>query len=251
MHKEIDPINRTDPVGQWNHDKFVQDVRLMAEKILKPQPEYGWDGVVTVREDIHSLFVRSGPARMYPQAGSKILYPGNKVSVVEFVEGENVAVTVNGSVIQTPYWWKSSLGHYFWAGGTVEQPGLKKNDDILLNLQKEVNNMTPEEKASKLAEFEARRVSLEARKKELEDAMEVNKTDFAVFEAELGAFDSEPVVEVPVETPAEPEVVAEPVVEAPVEPVVEAPEAPAEVEDSKFEEMFAEFKEFIKSKLGK
>lgn len=249
LHREIDPINRSDPVGQWNHDKFIQDVRLMAEKIMSPQPVYAWEGWVTIRPDIHSVFIRSGPARIYPQAGSKMLYPGDKVEVVEFVEGEKVAYTLDGKIVESPYWWKSKLGHYFWAGGTVEQPGLKKNDEIL-NLQKEVNKMTQEEKTVKLAEFEARKALLDARKLELDEAYKANDAALEAFDAEFSAFNSEPVVEVPVEPVAE--VVAEPVAEVVEEVKVE--EVPSEVvepvaEESKFEEMFAAFKEWMKSRV--
>jgi len=242
MHKEIDPLNRTDPVGQWNHDKFIEDIRLMADTIMEPQPVYAWDGAVTIRDNIHSLYVRSGPARIYNLDGSKILYPGNIVNVVEFVEGENIAYTLNGKVVESKYWWKSKLGHYFWAGGTVEQPGLKKDDDVLKSLQKEVNKMTPEEKTAKVAEFEATKIKLEARKKELEDALEVNKTDFDVYEAEFVEFNSQPVVEVPVE-----EVEDDPVVEE-VDATEETEESPIVDEPSlkeKFDAIVEEFKEKV------
>lgn len=240
MHKEVDPLNKRDPHGAWNHDKFIQDVRLMADKILSPQPVYVHEGWVTVRDEIHSLFVRSGPARMYPQAGCKILYPGNKVEVTEFVEGEKIAYTVEGKLIESCYWWKSKLGHYFWAGGTLEQPGLKSNDAIL-NLKEEVNkDMTPEENAAKVAEFQARKVALEARRAELDEAYKVNEADFEAYNKDYEAFIATPVVEVPQETPAE--VPAEAVAEVPVEPVV----AEVAVEESD-ESMFAKFKEWLKA----
>lgn len=245
MHKTINPLNKIDPIGQWKHDKFIQDVRLTAEKILSPQPVYAWEGTVTVRDDIHSLFVRSGPARIYPQAGSKILYPGDTVNVVEFVEGEKIASVIDGKVVESPYWWKSKLGHYFWAGGTVEQPGLKKNDDnLLINLGKEgVNNMTPEEKASKLVEFDARKASLDARRLELDEAYKVNEAALEVYDADLAVFNSVPVVEVPVEvTPVE-EVKSEEVV---VEPVL-GPDTEVEAVEEDDASLFAKFKEWMRA----
>lgn len=183
MHKEIDPINRTDPVGKWDHDKFVLDVSKIL-KFDKPcLTEVPFQATIHVRSDITGLNVRSGPTLISPKHGEvrDYLLPGETLNVVGYVHGE----LVNGE----DRWWKSEYGNYIWSGGTVEKPEANQ----VKNFDEKVgdNNMsfsTQELKDAYIAELKAK-----------------YETDLAAAEAE--------VVEAPVAEPAEVEVQPEPVIE--------------------------------------
>lgn len=111
---------------------------------------------VRVKEDVDGLNVRSGPARTYKLSGSKILKPKDEVSVLGFVEGEEI----NGN----KFWWESRLHNYFWSGGTDIIPSLDNVPPSVVDLTKGTKHMfnTQEEKDAKVAELKAQLAEAEA-----------------------------------------------------------------------------------------
>jgi len=213
MHKEIDPINRSDPVGEWDQNDFVKEVQSC---LLEGGVEYKIQGKPDKVKVTCSLNVRSGPATTFRLSGCRILNKGDKVDVVGYVSGEEVE--------GNKFWYKSTLGNYFWSGGT---------DKPILSVVELIGNMTKEEYEVKKAELTSKEAAIEARRLELENAVEMNRKDKEAYELDLNALLAltaesidEPVVETPAEVVVEPvvedEPVAEVVVETPVEPVVEA-----------------------------
>ena len=254
MHEESDPINRSDPVGNWNHDKFIQDV---LKQIKFGNQEEG--GVqesnkrfypidplkkVTVYAESDGAYVRSEPLRrsvkktkLLPPfyemvqtnlSGSKFISPGNSFKVKGFIEGEDI----NSNNL----WWVSEYGNYVWSGATVDKPDITNYPDTIVDkISEGLNKMTQSEKETKVAE-------LKLRVEELQKYVTEAQADLTTAESTEVV---EPIVEVPVE-----EVVVTPEVET-VETVAEVtPEvdtnAEAKEELSKLEQMVAD----MKTKLG-
>jgi N-acetyl-anhydromuramyl-L-alanine amidase AmpD len=191
MHKEINPLNKVDPIGQWKHDKFIQDVAFFLDA-----EETGFTPVTVVSKT--GLNVREDATL---KADIKyFLDYGKTLYVKGFVIGDNVS--------DNNKWWKTKDNLFVWSGGTSMIP------EDLKGLK-----VTIDERDQKLKEFESRASVIEARRVELEEAVKFNQADAEAYKAEWEAFASEP-VETPVEVVAEPvveEVVAEPVVEVAVE----------------------------------
>lgn len=152
----------------------------------------------TVKITIPKLYVRSRPTTIAPLSGSKELSRNNQVVVVGFTLGEEI----NGN----NFWYKSTKGNYFWAGGT-DRPDPKAPVN---------KNMTQEEYNAKKEELETRKSSLEARKTELENATSDNTAAIEAWTKDWEAFagetvDAPEVVETPVEElqPVTEEVVVE------------------------------------------
>lgn len=143
MHKESDPVNKQDPLGLWDHEKFLKDVKIYGKKGgVKDTEErlYPHKTKVTVSNHIDVLYVRSGPSKIYPLAGSKKLRKNNEVEVIGFVIGEKLEY----NNISTNFWWKSTKGNYFWSGGTNTIPKLENYVDItekdIIMKQELINN---------------------------------------------------------------------------------------------------------------
>lgn len=210
MHRESDPINKSDPLGQWDHEQFIKDVVTYGEKGGVKETEeklYPYRTKVKVLDWVDILYVRSGASKIYPLAGSKKLKRNNEVEVVGFVKGERLEY----NEINTQFWWKSAKGNYFWAGGTNIIPNL---DDFL---EKKDNNLKENIMKEQLQEnFNA----LATRQDELVKELENVRKEMASIQAEINTVVEEPVAE----EPAVEEPVVEEVAEI-VEPTTETPNA--------------------------
>ena len=193
MHKEILTWNK-DPIGKWDHDKFVNDVSKVLLGGGETDKFYVLETAVTVRMGI-DLNVRSGPYRSYKV--TSVLREGTMIDVLGFVEGEQVE--------DTNMWWKTKQGNYVWSGGTDRIPKVS-------DLQPSIVPQTVEKENMERQEWLDKKAKLEARKAELDEAVKTNEAEMAEFAT--------------VPEPAEvAEVVAEVAPEAPVEPVAEVPVA--------------------------
>jgi len=232
MHRESDPVNKSDPLGQWDHEKFINDVKTYGKKGGVKETEtklYPYRSKVKVANWVDALFVRSGASKIYPLAGSKKLKRNNEVEVVGFVKGERLEY----NEISTQFWWKSAKGNYFWAGGTNTIPNL---DDFLSEKDTKEKNM----KEQLQENFNA----LATRQDELVKELENVRKEMASIQTEINAVVEEPVVE---------EVVEEPAVQEAVETVAEVAEPAAEVIDEQLVEKvnsIASVLEELKNKLG-
>lgn len=190
MHKETDPVNRSDPVGNWDHDKFVADVCTVIRTEYETLKEWISIGRVRVRSDISGVRIRKGPSRLAEDLGYHM--PKDTFNVVGFVEGAEVTVNIGGNDVTSNIWWKDVDGHFVTSTCIVETPN--KN----LDGKDGEYSMTKEEKDALLGELEAR----------IAEVKEV------------------PVEEPVAEEVKTEEVVVEPTVETPAEAVVEDPTAP-------------------------
>lgn len=194
LHKEIDPMHRSDPVGKWNHDKFIQDVRLLLES-----QEQGYFGVTIVARA--GVNVRETPSI---KGVKRMVIPyGRTIYVKDFVTGD--------TVLDNNKWWKTRDNLFVWSGGTSNIPSDTKGS-IMTIAEKETRQLELAEKARVL---EARRADLESKKAEVSNLDVELANEEVAYKAEYEAFLAEPVVE-----PA-PEINIDPVVEATPE-VVEA-----------------------------
>jgi len=214
MHKEIDPINKSDPIGYWVHDKFVEDVKFLIEKGgVKTKEFYPFRTTVTVKKDIDVLHVRSGPSTVFNLSGSKKLTGGDTFTVTGFVRGERLSY---GST-NTQFWWESSLGNYVWAGGTTLLPTL---DDFPEKMQV----IADESRKPIMNELEQTIHDLEVRVGEIETLLERKAEEKESVLKEIEKLKASVVVE----EVAEEEAVEEPAVEEVVEIAEEEPEVEAE-----------------------
>jgi len=232
MHKQVDPINKSDPVGSWNHQQFIEDVRKQIEfgsfvegGVEEPRSEfYPIEPVkqVTVYPDSDGVYVRSEPIRRNVKrphwawpffnivqtnlSGSKTVAPGKWFRAKGFVKGEEI----DGN----PWWWVSEFDNYVWSGATVDKPN---PDDY------------PESVVDKISKGKKNMGELRTELERLETARDVALAEVAEahragIEAALAAVEAAE-VEVPVEeeVAAVEEEVADEVVAA-----VEEAEAPVE-----------------------
>jgi N-acetyl-anhydromuramyl-L-alanine amidase AmpD len=183
-HREIDPINRSDPIGSWNQELFISDVKKLM----------GYDSEVKTMLVIApaGLNVRALPKREKKSLG--LLKYGDKVEVIEQVKGE----VIDGNGV----WGKTISGNYVWMGGLEEISGEKGGKMI-----------TKAEFEAKKALLDEMKVSLDERAKEVEEEAKDLAEDMRKYTEDLAVLEAKEI---------EPEVVAEPApVEAVVEPVVE------------------------------
>lgn len=244
MHKESDPVNKSDPIGKWEHDKFMEDVRIYGEKGgVKDNEEklYPYRTVVKILDWVDTLYVREGAAKIYPLSGTKTLKRGNEVEVVGFVKGERI---VYGD-ISTQFWWKSTKGNYFWAGATSLVPTLD-------NFPNGMNKVINFEGNKNMEELKANFDALAVRQEELVTELEGVRGEMARIQEEINA----PVEEVVVEEPLVEEVVEELLAEMEeaveeVESITEeAPESEEVVEVKEQVKVMSKLLEDIKAKLG-
>src|SRR3990167_779753 len=240
MHKESDPINRSDPVGNWDHDKFIEDVKKQLEFGVeggveeKPKNEFypvEPTKVVAVDPGNDGLYVRSEPIRrsirkpklLWPfyeiiqtnLSGSKFISPGKSFETKGFVRGEDVS--------GNNWWWVSKFGNYVWSGATVDKPDpTSYPKSIVDKILEGKKNMTVEELKIELEKLET------VRDIELAEVAERHREAIGKAMAALGEAKTAPVGEVaPVVEP-----------EAPVEAVTE--EAKEEVVTEEISTVFPE-----------
>ena len=189
MHREINPIHKKDPIGKWDHEKFVSDVNLAVVKGGEKSKYYNKETTVSVLAD--KLRVRTGPGLRYKAIRTEEKSYGEKVIVSQFTEGDTVTARLGNNDVTTGFWWRiKGTDLFIWSGGTNNVPTLE-------TVKSTKSTMTKEEFESKKAELDA---------------------DYrAKLEALMAEPIEEPVAEVPVEEP----VVEAPAEEAPVEMAVE------------------------------
>lgn len=185
MHKEIDPINRSDPVGKWDQDLLIADVvNFIRNGNEQPIAE---DKRVVKITSVFGANIRNGSSKIF-----KVLRVEKKNATIEvsgYVEGE----TIKGNNL----WWVTSNKEYLWSGTTDQVPNLSKGDSM---------------------DLEAKKVELVEERKKLEDAQLAIEESFKkLTQAEQAwkeAWESQVVVEV---KPVEEVKVEEPVAETPVD----------------------------------
>jgi len=240
MHKEIDPINKSDPIGYWVHDKFVDDVKFLIEKGgVKTKEFYPFRNIVTVKKDIDILYVRSGPSTLFDLSGSKELTGGNTFTVTGFVRGERLSY---GST-NTQFWWESSLGNYVWAGGTTLLPTL---DDFPEKMQVKAD----ESRKPIMNELEQTIHDLEVRIGEIDTLLARKAEEKESVLKEIEKLKATAEAEVVTEEPAVEEVV-EIAEEEPVEVEVETPAIPEEEVAEEPKASRVEIIEAVKNLLAK
>jgi hypothetical protein len=232
--KEGELIGYSDSKGNSTGNHVHDEIRVDGKVVDPNKFDYTFNGMKGGAEEVNisdkqdkvrvivgMLYVRAGPAKMYPVSGSKVLRKGDIVNVIGFTEGESV----DGNNL----WYKSIKGNYFWAGGTDKPLPVEDKKD-----------MTLQENEAKKQEFEARKVAIEARRVELENAVEANKADAEAFQRDFEAFMAEPIEE---------PVVEEPVLDVPaVEEVKE--EVQVSEEDKGIVARLEEELKALKAKLG-
>jgi len=269
MHKETDPLNKSDPHGKWSHDKFIQDVKNQieygVEGGVKPKEEfYPREMTVTVKPEVNTLYVRSEPVRRSvkkPKAtwpfykviqtnlsGSQKLIGKNTFKVQGFVKGEKIS--------GNDLWWVSSQGNYVWSGGTIDKPNPGDYPEAISDKFPKENKMTLDELKSELEKV------VSTKEGEIQRVDEMYRERIGALEARISGLEEagateETVEEAPTEEVvgevegAEAEVVEEEVVEEPVEEIIEeeidVEEAP--VEKEVVEEATPELTEEEKAKL--
>ena len=243
MHKEIDPINKSDPIGKWDQDKFIEDVLNYGQKGgVKDTEEnlYPFRTKVKILDWVDVLNVREGASRIYPLSGSKSLTRNNEVEVVGFVKGERI---VYGD-ISTQFWWKSTKGNYFWSGATDLVPNL---DNFPYSMQKGINLGE-----NNMQELQANYDALAVRENELVEELTGVRAEKARIQEEM----NKPVEEAPVEETVTEEVPATeeaPVEEESVESLAESVEEEVPVVEEEVKEQVKvafSLLEEIKAKLG-
>lgn len=159
MHKEIDPINRTDPIGKWDQDKFVADVIVSVsdkQSIIYPvEPQD-----VEITSDV-GLNIRDGATRMHSIL--RVLPKGDKIRVSSFVEGE----TIEGNDL---WWIISGTNNYVWSGGTSLLPSLSQKDTTGENKMED-----------KVKVLEAERDAIYAQMKELDAQASAKNAEISVL----------------------------------------------------------------------
>lgn len=227
-------IGYSDSTGNSTGNHVHDEIRVAGRVVDPATFDYTFEGnnplgidsmffplatTVDILSTIDGLKVRSGPGKAFSEAGSKYLTGGTKdIKVSGYVDGELVEYVIDGKKVSSKYWWKSELGNYLWAGGTVQFSDILTHTEVSdkidssNNLQKG-KTMTQEEKDKVLADIEntAKRIA------ELNEEVKELEAQKAVLEEKASVEVVEPVIEVPAEV---------------------APEAP--VEEVKAEEVVAE-----------
>lgn len=107
-NKIVDPLDGKEKINPYPIVEYVnvlnENVKTEQKPVQNTNP-YPRKMVVVVP----TLFVRKGPARIYPLAGSKILKKGDVFVAV----GERSGERVNG----IDKWYISQYGNYVWSGG--------------------------------------------------------------------------------------------------------------------------------------
>lgn len=261
MHKETDPLNKFDPWGNWDQDRFIRDINSYIEEGGEHELEgnfYPYAKIVKIRTDVDILNVRSSPTTKAQRSGSKFLRGGNEVEVVGFVKGERIESEISGETVNTQFWWKSKLGNYFWGGGTTLVPTLDNFPEGMSNKDKILKGNIMDELKNKIGEFEGvvkqaeqkvfdAEAVLEAEKANMDDLvlkLGALKEELAAVEAEAPAVVVEPVTEEVAEEAVAEEVVA-PIEEAVEETVIEEVAVEEPVETIAEEEVLEEVEELV------
>lgn len=215
MHKESDPKNKFDPHGNWDHARFVSDVRAVME-----------DGDLFLPSEVVML---ANPLKVQvtPRVGLNVRdgwdTMSNKVDVLFYKEKIDVVGYVNGEKIDgNEYWWQTRDGLFIWSGGTNINPSEFLKGGVEKDMLKEEFLAKKEELESKQASLEEERRLFEEDVKALRDREEDLIEREEALNEERSELDNvvieEPVIE---EESVEEEVVEE--IEEDVEEVVEEP----------------------------
>lgn len=172
MHKELDPARRSDPVGSWNHNRFIEDVKT----ILGESKVYEWVGEVKVVDWVDALNKRLSPTTKSPIVGTR---KRNEVFAVKsFEKGEDISY--QDGKVSTKFWWKDKDGYYIWSGGTDLIPDLKSYPNLRKGVQVKDNMNESERNLNDLKNRESDLVSvvngleteLQAKENELMDVQD-------------------------------------------------------------------------------
>ena len=153
MHKEINPIHRSDPVGSWNHEQFVLDVGesfRIGGLVGTNSPMHRYESTVVVSSWAGGVNVRTGASTAFDiqkvkgwmnRLTNRVLKKGTPVKVKGFVKGERIKYDTMHGTIDTAFWWVTSDDMYIWSGATSWQNGNKveitlKDFPDLMNSQK-------------------------------------------------------------------------------------------------------------------
>jgi N-acetyl-anhydromuramyl-L-alanine amidase AmpD len=131
QHKETNPLNRTDPVGSWNHDKFICDVSKVVLYQYKDLKEYRYIGNIHIRSDVAEANIRLDPCVTENVDGH--LLSTQPFEVISFVEGEEITCEINGVPETSNIWWKTKEKKFVWSKLTVELPVEQKEDEMVEN----------------------------------------------------------------------------------------------------------------------
>lgn len=154
MHKQVNPKHRSDPIGRWDHNQFIQDVEQSVlgnslEGIAAPL--YRYKSQVKIADWAGGLNIRSGASTKFDvikrrdwlgRIRDKVLKSGEIIDVVGFVKGERIKYDTAHGTINTQFWWVTPKEEYLWSGGTAWQNGklvqlTLKEFPKGINLQKE------------------------------------------------------------------------------------------------------------------
>lgn len=215
----------TDPITFYESHKDFEGKGGVEEGNFYP-----YTSVVTVRPEVDILYVRSGPTRLSSLAGSQKLKRGDTVSVVGFVKGERIDYP---NIANTQYWWKSTKGNYFWAGGTNLIPSLNNFPEGMKYIVESSKKEKLMEELKKLIE------DLESRKQEIVDTINEKEGELDGVEMEIESKKkeleemetAEPTPEEAVEEAVEAEEIEEVAVEEVAEAEAEEPEEKKEAKD--------------------
>lgn len=131
MHKTINPKYRSDPIGDWDHDRFIRDVKASMGGNKEPGVAsvlYKYETQIQTANWVSGLNIRVGASLSFDtvkQRGlfgilrDKMLTPGEVIKVIGFVKGERVFYNSINGKINTQFWWVTPENHYLWSGGTA------------------------------------------------------------------------------------------------------------------------------------
>lgn len=209
MHKQIDPAHRSDPVGFWNHTKFINDLKvLVGTKIVS---EGGEQQIEHFPKEITVTVTAKNGVNVRPTPSTE----HDPIGVLEYKESRNTyGFCVGEAVNYIDKWWRikgTKVGDpfdraYIWAGATdIPDPDESDYPPSVIDLEDVKKHMTLEERTNRVAELEAAVVNAEqalvSLKEELE-AVKATKTDEEVakeakvaereeLRAKLAALDAE------------------------------------------------------------
>lgn len=154
MHKQTNPNHRSDPIGNWNHEQFILDVKESMETGSiegTNAPMYRYETTVKASEWAKGVYLRSGASKSfdivhtknwYGKKTPKLLTSKGKIKVIGFVKGQRVEYPVGDSVVSTQFWWVTDKNEYIWSGGTSYING----NPVIITLKEFPDKMKEQEK---------------------------------------------------------------------------------------------------------
>lgn len=156
MHKQTNPLHRTDPIGNWHHEQFVNDV-IEVMKVGNIEgtnaPMYRYVTTVVPSLWTKALVFRSGPSQAFDKVQvknwlgkkvDKLAYAGkSKIKVKGFVKGQRVEYMTPKGMVGTQFWWVTEDDEYIWSGGT----SYLNNNPVIITLKDFPDKMREQEKS--------------------------------------------------------------------------------------------------------